>query len=144
MRYWSLSVPNRYVIDVHRVEERCASFTVIADNEHSGIEMAREDASDTDYTDKKVVNVDYQHVVQSCAMIEKTEYEYTRSIACACGQWECFDGDEQRLHSQSFTFVDIIDDNDELGVNNEAVYKCPDCGALVVSKTENIPKEEEE
>ena len=64
---------NRYEIDVHRVEERCASFTVLAESEADAIEMAHDDAGDSDYGDKKVVNVDYQHVVMNVGPVDPSD-----------------------------------------------------------------------
>ena len=52
--------------------------------------------------------------------------EEIRVISCKCGNWEEMPADEQRHHSQTFTFKAPKD-------NNEAMYEC-DCGEEVMSE----------
>ena len=53
--------------------------------------------------------------------------EEIRVIQCECGNWEEFPADMPRDKSQTFEWVENIEDD-----QNQAVYRCS-CGALVVS-----------
>lgn len=65
------------------------------------------------------------------------ETEDFRTIQCACGQYEEFPADEQRWHARAFEWLQNVDGR----LNNEAIYKCPECGQLVVSECQTTPKE---
>lgn len=55
----------------------------------------------------------------------------TRLILCTntnCNYWEELPSDEQRHHSQSFKWLENLDDG-------EAMYRCPNCKRITFSKT---------
>ena len=63
--------------------------------------------------------------------------KYYRDIECPdCGHWEQMNVDEQRWHSQTFEWIENIDE--------EAKYKCI-CGSLVksiIKESDNISANE--
>jgi predicted RNA-binding Zn-ribbon protein involved in translation (DUF1610 family) len=64
--------------------------------------------------------------------------ELIRNIECECGQWEQFPADMPRDASQTFTWLENIENSD-----NDAHYSCPDCGTIVVSTIFETPTEED-
>ena len=60
--------------------------------------------------------------------------EQVRQINCRnieCDQWEEFPADMPRWHSQTFEWME---NNDE---DNNATYRCPDCGSITESTIED-------
>lgn len=52
--------------------------------------------------------------------------EQIRFIDCHCGEWEQMNSDEPKWHTQSFTYIRDLP-------NNEAEYRCS-CGEVVQSE----------
>jgi len=99
---------------------------------------------DIDFTSRKVIDVQSAYTdVEVIEETEELETKYERWITCPnpdCENLEEMDGDLARHKANLFEHVENLDD-DDLGINNEAAYKCKECGTLCVSETKDRPIE---